>query len=69
MLTLNVPRLPAPCFVVTVRTLDPLPSILDSDILKTKLLPFPACEGVMVRTPLALVIVNVAVPVCLPSTL
>src|SRR5215213_8304403 len=58
------PRFPAPFFVVTVITLDPLPSILCKDSPRLKLFPFPTCDAEMMRAPLAFVIVNVAVPVC-----
>ena len=68
-LTMNVPRLPAPFFVVTEMTLEPLPSILTSDIPSTRLFPFPAIEAAMVRTPVAFCIVKVAVPVCLVESL
>lgn len=65
----NVPRLPPPCFAVTEMTLDPLPSILCSDTPITKLFPFPTCEALMMRTPVAFVIVKIAVPVCLVESL
>jgi hypothetical protein len=63
MLTTNTPRFPAPFFVVTEMTLEPLPSILDNDKPRTRLFPFPAWAALIVRTPVAFVIVNVAVPV------
>jgi len=69
MLTTNVPRLPAPFFVVTEIILDPLPSILTSDRPRTRLLPFPAVVALIVRTPVAFVIVNTAVPVWVSASL
>jgi hypothetical protein len=42
MLTVNTPRFPEPFFVVTVRMLEPLPEILESDNPSTRLFPFPA---------------------------
>src|SRR5947207_2851815 len=66
---MNTPRLPAPFLVVTEMTLEPLPVILCSDSPRTKLFPFPTCEALMTRVPVALVIVNVAVPVCLVVSL
>ena len=61
---MNTPRLPPPFLVVMLMTVEPLPSILTSERATTRLFPFPACLAVMVLTPVALVIVNVAVPVC-----
>src|SRR4026208_1975958 len=58
--TMNVPRLPAPCFDVTVTTLDPLPSIRCSDRPRVTAFPLPSCEAVMMRTPLPFVIVKIA---------
>lgn len=58
-----MPRLPAPFLVVTVMTLEPLPSSLTNDTPSTKLFPFAGCAALMVRTPVAFVIVKVAVPV------
>jgi len=40
-LTMNTPRFPAPFLLVTVRTLEPLPSILDNDNPSTRLFPLP----------------------------
>ena len=68
-LTRNTPRFPAPFFVVTVRVLEPLPSSRTSDNPSTRLFPFPAWEALMVRTPVAFVIVNVVLPVLCASTL
>jgi len=62
-LTMNTPRLPAPFFVVTVITLDPLPSIRNSETPRVKLFPLPAIEALMVRVPVAFTIVNTADPV------
>jgi hypothetical protein len=59
---MNTPRLPPPFFVVTVSTLEPLPSIRSSESAKVKLFPFPDCLALMILTPVAFVIVNVAVP-------
>ena len=61
-MTTNTPRLPAPFFVVTVITLEPLPSMRSSDTPSTRLFPFPAIEALIVRTPLAFSIVNTADP-------
>ena len=61
---MNTPRLPPPFLVVIVSTLEPLPSIRSSERATIRLFPFPACLALMVLTPVALVIVNVAVPVC-----
>ena len=61
--TVNEPRLPAPFFVVTEMMLEPLPSILTSDIPMIKLFPFPAWEALSVRTPVAFDNVKIAVPV------
>ena len=66
---MNTPRLPAPFFVVTVMTLDPLPSILCSPTATVRLFPFPSCEALMILTPVALVIVNVADPVSFVESL
>src|SRR5215470_15111767 len=68
-LTRNTPRFPAPFLVVTVRMLEPLPSILTSDSPSTMLFPFPAWETLRVRTPVAFVIVNTAVPAVWPAIL
>ena len=46
-------------------TLDPLPSILCNPTAILKLFPFPICEALIVLTPVALTIVNVADPVSL----
>ena len=62
---IKTPRLPPPRLVVTEITLDPFPSIRCSDTPMTKLFPLPVCVALIVRTPVAFVIVNVAVPVCL----
>src|SRR5205085_7062472 len=67
--TTNTPRLPAPFLAVTEITLEPFPSILCNDNPRTMLLPFPTCAALMVRTPVALVIENVAVPVFLDESL
>jgi len=61
-LTMNVPRFPAPFFVVTVITLEPLPSMRSSDTPRTRLFPLPAIEALMVRVPVAFTIVNTADP-------
>lgn len=50
-------------------TLDPLPSILCNERPTTRLLPFPDCPALMMRTPVAFVIVKVAVPVFWASML
>src|SRR6185369_17374481 len=63
------PRFPAPFFVVTVITLDPLPSMRSSDTPSTRLFPFPAIEALMVRVPVAFTIVNTALPVWLAALL
>ena len=68
-LTTNTPRFPAPFLVVTVRTLEPLPSILASDNPRTRLFPFPAWTALMMRTPVPFDMVNVDVPVFCASTL
>lgn len=68
-LTMNTPRFPAPFLEVTVRTLEPLPSILTNDSPSTMLFPFPAWDALMVRTPVAFVILNTDVPVFCASTL
>ena len=62
MLTMNTPRLPAPFFVLMVIVLNPLPVILCSERPTFKLFPFPACEALMMRVPLAFVIVNITDP-------
>jgi len=69
MSTTNTPRLPAPFFVVTESTVEPFPSILCCDNPRTRLFPFPARLELMMRTPVAFVIVKVAVPVCLEASL
>ena len=61
-MTMNVPRFPAPFFVVTVITLEPLPSMRSSDTPRTRLFPLPAIEALMVRVPVAFTIVNTADP-------
>ena len=57
-MTTNTPRLPAPFFVVTVITLDPLPVIRNSDTPRVRLFPFPATEALIVRVPVAFTIVE-----------
>ena len=68
-MTMNVPRFPAPFFVVTVITLEPLPSMRSSDTPRTRLFPLPAIEALMVRVPVAFTIVNTADPVFFVSSL
>jgi hypothetical protein len=62
MLTTNTPRLPAPFFVVTVITLDPLPSIRNNPTPSVKLFPLPAIDALIVLVPVAFTIVNTADP-------
>ena len=62
-MTWKTPRFPAPFLVVTERMLEPLPSIRTNDSPSTRLFPFPARDALIVRTPVAFVIVNVDVPV------
>ena len=50
-------------------TLEPLPSILTSETAMSKAFPWPACVALIVLMPVALVIVNVADPVCLDVSL
>ena len=68
-MTTNTPRLPAPFFVVTVITLDPLPSMRSSETPSTRLFPFPAIEALIVRVPVAFSIVNTAEPDVFVSSL
>jgi hypothetical protein len=66
---MNAPRFPAPFFVVTEMTLEPLPSMRISPTPRVRLFPFPAIEALIIRTPVPFAIVNTAVPVCFVASL